>query len=318
MNKAWIGLIIAGCASPAGTTGPSADLPLIEPPVHAAAPSGFAGGRSAHHLALDATLSASDFRDRFFNPAGGPTDVYRILSDVDARLTEVNAAGDAPCLADAPVAYSHAPFGQSVTFAAQCYRMLGTSSPAAFMQFGRMDDATYLYVTGGAARVAARVTGTTDAPIVDVWYGVGYTNGSCGGGSFDGCSYGVTQIHAEPATQAFEMSVAGVGVGYCGAQVHADGASIYGVGSTDMGATCNAPATLCVDGTDLASPGACDALSTFSIPALGRAAGAGAHVFGASLYPATPNITLDGTPTDSLGFGPADAPTTGVADFTAP
>ena len=287
--------------------------------MHAAAPSGFAGGRSAHHLALDAALSASEFRDRFFNPAGGPTDVFGILSSVDDRLGEVNTAGDAPCLAEAPVAYSLAPFGESVTFAAQCSRMFGSGTPAAFMQFGRMDDATYLYVTGGATRVAARVTGTTDAPIVDLWYGVGYTNASCGAdGTFDGCSYAVTQIHAEPATRAFEMSVAGIGVGYCGVQVRSDGTSLYGIGSTDMGATCNAPATLCVDATDLTSPGTCDALSTFSLPALGRAAGMGAHAFGATMYPATPNITLDGTATDSLGFGPADAPTAGVADFAAP
>ncbi|MEO8551431.1 MAG: hypothetical protein ABI678_15745 [Kofleriaceae bacterium] len=263
-------------------------------------------------------LSASEFRDRFFNPAGGPTDVFRILTSVDDRLTELASAGDAPCLTQAPVMYPLAPFGQDVTFAAQCYRSFGTTTPPAFMQFGQIDDATYLYVTGGATRVAARVTGTSDAPIVDVWYGVGYTNATCGmDGTFDGCSYAATQIHAEPAAGAFEMSVAGIGVGYCGVQIHADGTSLYGIGSTDMGASCNAPATLCVDASDLTMTGTCDALSTFSIPALGRASGMGAHAFGATMYPATPNITLDGTAQDSLGFGPGDAPTAGVADFDA-
>jgi len=315
MYKALGCLIVAGCASPG--SGSSADLPLIEPPVQAAAPSGLDGGRSAHHAALDATLSASDFRDRFFNPQGGPTDVFRILQGVDDRLTEVNTAGDSPCLAAAPVTYALAPFGQTLSFAAQCYRTFGTTTPASFMQFGTTADGTYLYVTGGATRVAARVTGTTDAPVVDVWYGVGYTNASCGDGSFDGCSYAVTQIHAEPAAQTFEMSVAGIGVGYCGAQLSSDGTALYGIGSSDMGATCNTPATLCVDATDLTTPSTCDAISTLTIPALGRNAGAGAHVFGASQYPATPNITLDGTTTDSLGFGPAETPTAGVADFDA-
>jgi len=316
MSKAWSCLILVGCAAPG--SGSSADLPLIEPPVHAAAPSGLNGGRSAHHAALDATLSASDFRDRFFNPMGGPTDVFRILQGVDDRLTEVNTAGDSPCLAAAPTTYALAPFGQSLTFAAQCYRAFGTTTPASFMQFGATADATYLYVTGGATRVAARVAGTTDAPVVDVWYGVGYTNASCGSdGTFDGCSYAVTQIHAEPAAHTFEMSVAGIGVGYCGAQLSSDGTALYGIGSPDMGATCNTPATLCVDATDLTTPSTCDAISTLTIPALGRDAGAGAHVFGASQYPAMPNIRLDGTATDSLGFGPAETPTAGVADFDA-
>ena len=286
--------------------------------MRAATPSAFAGTR-AHRLAVDAMLSASEFRDRFFNPAGGPTDVFRILGSVDERLAEVNSAGaDAPCLAGDPVTYALSPFGEDVTFAAQCYRTFGASSPPAFMQFGQTADGTFLYVTGGATRVAARVTGTADEPIVDAWYGVGYTNASCGmDGTFDGCSYAVTRIHAEPAHHAFEMSVAGIGVGFCGIQVRSDGTSIYGIGSTDMGTTCNVPATLCVAADDLAAAGACDAITAFSIPALGRASGMGAHAFGSTLYPATPNITLDGTSADSLGFGPADAPTAGVGDFDA-
>ena len=45
-------------------------------------------------------------------------------------------------------------------------------------------------------------------------------------------------------------------------------------------------------------------------------AGAGAHEFGASRYPDEPNITLDGTTSDSLYFGPL-APTAGAGDFDA-
>jgi hypothetical protein len=37
-------------------------------------------------------------------------------------------------------------------------------------------------------------------------------------------------------------------------------------------------------------------------------------VFGASHYPDAPNVTLDGTATDSLHFGP-DAPAPGVAEL---
>jgi hypothetical protein len=318
LKLGWFCLAAAGCATP----GIPADLPLVSPPVRAATPPGLTGATVAGLLGVDAMLSASEFRDRFFNPAGGPTDVFRILGAVDERLDEANAAAidsPRPCLEQEPVTYALSPFGQDVAFAARCYRRFGAaSSPAAFMQFGRREDVTYLYVTGGAARVAARITQAANEAVVDVWYGVGYTNASCGtDGTFDGCSYAVTQIHAEPALHAFEMSVAGIGVGFCGIRIRSDGTSLYGVGSADMGMTCGEPAMLCVAAADLSAPGSCDSLATFSIPALGRKAGAGAHAFGASTYPSPPNITLDGTSSDSLGFGPADAPTPGVADFDA-
>jgi hypothetical protein len=307
--------------------GAAADLPLIVPPVRAAAPASFqAAAHAARPARADGGISATEFRDRFFNPAGGPTDVFRILADIDARLAEVNtASGDArrPCLDQAPVDHTLHVFGQDVPFAAQCYRRFGAagaSEPPAFMQFGVRDGVTYLFVTGGASRVAARVTpvaGTSDVA-VDAWYGVGYTNASCGSdGTFDGCSYAATQIHADPTTRAFEMTVAGIGVGFCGISMRSDGASIHGAGSGDMGETCRDEATLCVSAGDLTAPGACGGIAAFTLPALGRRAGAGAHVFGASQYPAAPNITLDGTPGDSLGFGPGTAPTEGVGDFDA-
>ncbi|HMG22813.1 MAG TPA: hypothetical protein VK607_15875 [Kofleriaceae bacterium] len=311
-----------------GGGGGSAELPLIVPPVRAAAPSSFQAAAHAARrpAAADGELSATEFRDRFFNPAGGPTDVFQILAGIDARLAEINTAGAdkaPPCLDQAPVAYTLSVFGQDIPFAAQCYRRFGAAAPgvpAAFMQFGKRDGVSYLFVTGGAARVAARVTpvaGTTDVK-VDAWYGVGYTNASCGSdGTFDGCSYAVTEIHADPTSHAFEMAVAGIGVGFCGISMRSDGASIHGAGSIDMGQTCRDQATLCVSASDLTATGACDAIASFTVPALGRKAGAGAHVFGASGYPATPNITLDGTATDSLGFGPATAPTDGVGDFDA-
>jgi hypothetical protein len=180
------------------------------------------------------------------------------------------------------------------------------------MQVGQRDGDTFLYVTGGATRVAARIAADST---VDAWYGVGYTNDMCGSdGTFDGCSYAVTQIHADPSTTAFEMTVAGIGVGYCGIQIASDGMAITGVGSGDMGTTCNAVATLCANASDLTPADSCDGVPPFALPALGREAGAGAHEFGASQYPDLPNIVLDGTASDSLGFGPTER-TPGVGDF---
>jgi len=300
---------VTACSS----AGPSASLPLVVPPVRAATPVGFNGAMARALVAVEPMLSATDFRDRFFDPSGGPTNVFQILTSIDDRLDEVNQASARPCLEQDPVDYTVSPFGQDVPFVAQCYRTFDGGT-GAFMQFGQRDGETDVFVTGGAARVAARIAADSQ---VDAWYGVGYTNDMCGtDGTFDGCSYAVTQIHADPTTHAFEMAVAGIGVGFCGIQIRSDGTSIYGRGSADMGMTCAETASLCVSASDLTMPGSCDAISAFTLPALGREAGAGAHEFGASGYPDMPNITLDGTPTDSLGFGPA-APPRGVGDFDA-
>jgi hypothetical protein len=309
--------VVAAC----GTSGTGAELPLISPPVRAATPPGLQAS-TARRLgaAVEAMLHASDLRDRFFS-GSGPTNLTTILGSIDQRPTEINTAGGRPCLEQAPVDYTITPFGQSVTLSAQCFRAFSPSAAGdvAFLQFGASAGKTSLYVAVGAARVAAVVTpidGSADST-VDAWYGVGYTNATgCGStGTFDDCSYAVTQLHANPATKAFEMSIAGIGVGFCGVQISSDGSSLHGIGSTDMGTTCNDPATLCVSAAALDTPAACPSLS-FTLPALGRKAGAGAHAFGASGYPAVPGITLDGTPSDSLHFGPL-APTGGVGDFDA-
>src|SRR5262249_39790111 len=134
-------------------------------------------------------------------------------------------------------------------------------------------------------------------------------------GTFDDCSYAITELHANPATKAFEMSVAGIGVGFCGVQFASDGTLLHGVGSTDMGTTCNPAAILCASASDLADSDPSTS-PTSQPPALGRRAGPGAHSFGASCYPDVPNITLDGTTSDSLYFAPL-APTAGVGNFEA-
>jgi hypothetical protein len=64
--------------------------------------------------------------------------------------------------------------------------------------------------------------------------------------------------------------------------------------------------------SDLSTTDGCP--TSFTLPALGRRAGAGAHDFGASTYPDSPNVTLDGTNTDSLHFGP-ETPTAGVGNL---
>jgi hypothetical protein len=182
----------------------------------------------------------------------------------------------------------------------------------AFFQFGQKDGATYLYSTGGAEHVAARVTPVKDAAgkyVVDAWIGIGYDNHAMGG------SYGAIALHADSSTHHFEMAVAGIGFGYCGAQLASDAASVYATGSSDMGSSCNEIATLCVDAALLSMDGKCDALTTFALPPMGRVASMSGTI-GASQYPGGMGnaIMLNGTPSDSLAFGPANA-TMGVGSF---
>lgn len=173
--------------------------------------------------------------------------------------------------------------------------------------------------------------GTPAAYTVHAWSGIGFTNAtSCGDMSgFDDCSYGVIELSADPGSQTFEMSVAGIGFGYCGAQIKSNGSVVYGAGSIDMGTTCDAIGTLCIEASDLSTAGTCDAsVMSFALPALGRvtsmgpnAAGPGnprdaGAVWAASAYPggSGDTIVLDGTNTDSLRFGPT-APSAGVTAF---
>ncbi len=296
-------------------------IPLIAPPVMAATPDGFIATSARLRLGPPNGFTAQAFRDRFFT--GGPTDVQQLLTSVDDRITEVNgfATGSPRACADLePVEYTLTPWGQSEPFYAQCYRMMGTPTAVdpAFMQFGSKDGTDYVYVAGGAARLAARIRPIegSDAYDIMLWYGVGYSNPeTCGEPpAFDGCSYGVTQLHADSSAGQLEMAVAGIGVGFCGVQLTSDQTTIYGEGSADMGESCNDRTTLCVDATDLETPATCDPAPSFTLVAVGRQAATGSHVSGVSDYPDVPNILLDGTVTDSLHFGP-ESPTEGVGDF---
>jgi hypothetical protein len=189
------------------------------------------------------------------------------------------------------------------------------------------NDATITLDDGGIDADGAAANGGV-AYTVHAWSSIGFTNATnCGDMSgFDDCSYGVIELSADPSTQTFEMSVAGIGFGYCGAQIKSDGSVVFGAGSIDMGTTCNATGTLCIEASDLSTPATCDAsIMSFALPALGRVPSTGPNAGGPgvphdagaewapSAYPggSADTIVLDGTSTDSLHFGPT-APSPGV------
>ena len=305
-------------------------LPLVTPPVKAATPAGFSGSGAKASKLHPLTLSSSDFQSRFFS--AGPTNIFNILGEIDGRImgiNQANADGSPKCFALTPVAYPLIGVGQNVTLYAQCYDQVGTGTPAdpEFLQVGIKDGVTYLYEAIGQGQVAAIVTPVSadggadgEGEIVEAWMSVGTLNAatSCGGhATWDGCSYGVIHLWANSASKQFEMTVAGIGFGYCGAQLRSDGSVIFGSGSTDMGMTCNDVDTLCVDAADAMTPASCPAdVTAFTLGGLGRKAATGtSQTFGASAYPAAiagvGNITLDGTLGDALHLGPT-APTSGT------
>jgi hypothetical protein len=252
------------------------------------------------------TLDAADMKSRFFTE--GPTSIFRILALVDSSITAINAqiaAGDAACLTTAPVAYALAPFGESVPFFAQCQ----TASANGFVQFGQQNGSTFFYSNAGAGPVAVQVTPSgSGGTKVHAWMAVA-------DGKLTGGSYGVMELLADSEAHSFELAVAGRGFGYCGAQLKSDGTDVYELGSSDMGSTCNDPATLCVSASDALTPGTCgNDITRFALAPLGRTGSNGATGYiSPSGYPGfrVNSVRLDGSATDSVSFGPS-APTAGV------
>jgi len=280
-------------------TGSSAGLPLVTPPVKAAAPAAFLRS-SFGTLSLDYT----QIDDRFFPSGGGPTAIFQLLESVDDRLYTINnSTRRNTCLTATPVHYSMSVFTQTVDFYFQCYSMWSDNS--GFIMFGVNGNTTYLYTYGGAGSTAFTIQSLgNDYSKVTGWLAVGAeSGGTCNG------SYGAIQIFAnnDPAQQQFEVSCAGSGMGFCGANVVANKTTLYAIGSADMGSTCVATDTLCANATDLSvAESDCTILQNDrALPAMGRMANADKG-WGASDYPGgtADQIIMSCDSSDSAHFGP--------------
>jgi len=307
--------LFVGCNKGSDKKGASAGLALVKPPVQDSTPAGLLGS-GMQSLALISS-SSSEFQERFFNPQGGPTHLLRILADVDSRIAGINLRTQEQkyaCATQTPVEYTISPMGTPITMYAQCYGNVSVpdGSKTQFEQWGKKDDTTYIFTHIGAGNVAAIVkpiAGTTDKYRVDAWMSVGLTNTP----AWDKMSYGVMQVMADSSINTMEMTVAGSGFGFCGAQFKSDGNNIYFKGSAD-GPRCQETTDLCVTAADMTVSATCtDAQKTFGLPAIGRkAANASDETpIAASKYPENPNIGLDGTLTDVVHFGPTE-PTAGA------
>ncbi len=285
--------------------------PIAKLPGQAAAPAGFkvgVGSTSRHPVlaAFRASLQALDataVRDRFFANEG-PTNMFQILAAVDNRIAGINSRlSQFSCInKTAPVNYTLRVWDRNVTFAASCSETWSGSS--GFDQFALTNNFFYMFEYSAEVMTAARLTldANGNTTLVEIWYSVGLSNRNG--------SHAVTQIKAVPgASPVFEMSLAGQGIGFCGAQLISDGTTVRIVGSTDQGASCGATDSVCVTAADVTVTTACTAgVNTFSLPAYGRLSYVNGNGItqGASAYPGggSNQITLTATGADDTFFGP--------------
>lgn len=278
----------------------AAPIPLIKPPVKAACPAALKNGLA---LRRQLSLNQQEIKDRFFNANGGPTNLFDIIAKVDNRIQEINKRLElfVDCSAKAPTSFTLTTWGSSQTFYAQCADKFENGL---FFQWGTVGDTTYLYDNGGEVRLAAKIKrdSTGNVESTHVWYSVGLINRSG--------SHGIAEVLALPNLQVFEMTVAGVGFGFCGVQMKSDTNQLYVTGSANgVGYACAPTDNICTLASDLSAVST-GCSTSFSLPAVGIKAYTDS-TWQASLYPSTPNILLANVGPDDTNFGP-DSPTPGV------
>lgn len=219
-------------------------------------------------------------------------------------------------------------WGGNQTFYASCVESM--DSGESFVLFGIKDNVTYIYSKIGDGRVAAIATPPADGgngnatlaavhSTVHVWYSVGTIN-RCG-------SFAVVEILA--ANGVMELTAAGKGVGFCGAQFRSDGIKVNVTGSNDATSSCEAIDSVCIFANDTQLTTSCTAAqSTFTLPAAGRKSATWttcpsdapvSTTFPASAYPGGSLNTVDiseAGETASIYFG-LDGLTAGVMSYNA-
>lgn len=285
------------------TSGVSANLPHLTPTVKAAAPAGLQAGLVG--------TAVQGLSDRFFNADGGPSNIFNLLANIDKTVDNINVitAGDEKaCRSQEPVAYTINPAGLGlVTMYGQCYQVLAAgavSTTAGLQQYGIKDGVIYLYsyaANGESAAIVTPLAGSEGKYTVKAWFSLSTGTGA----TWDVGSYGLMNLYANSETKAFEFTVGGIALGYCGAQLKSDGTDIFASTSIDMGSTCNAVEDVCASAANLGDSTSCSAaIKIFDLFPIGRRSATGSNVSGTSKYPLLPNLDFDGTATDDIHFGP--------------
>jgi hypothetical protein len=304
-----IGLSASALALSACGKGTEIDIVAFKPPVQEAAGTALATSSLRAPAESSFLIDATSIRSRFFS--SGPTDILNILGGLDGRLAEIEeraADSKRACLDSAPVALDVAVFGGTFSMKVQCYDEFGDGS--GFMIFGRDGSTWYVFERVGAVITAGKATDLGGGKAeVEVYGGVGISNGA----NWDSMSYAGYHIKANNSSSTLEMTAAGVGVGYCGVHLKSDGTNLFVYGSPEgAGTACSAIDSACVLTSSLSGSGSCAAIdqTTFGMTGLGRIAvtGATGQSWLSSTYPASgANLTINGTSSDSIHFGPTTA-----------
>ena len=119
-----------------------------------------------------------------------------------------------------------------------------------------------------------------------------------------GGSHGVVQIYALPSQGIFELTTAGVGIGFCGAHLRSQDSTLYVIGSAD-GPGCASIDSSCTSTSNINTPETClSPVQTFTLPDLGRQSSS--SYCAASAYPGSgPNVLLTSATADDVYFGPS-------------
>jgi len=313
-----IGGVAAGVLFGLGIIGSKGiSFPKMTPPVKQVTPSGLIDNTTF----TTTDFQGSDVQSRFFTK--GPTNIFQILHDIDSRIqgyVSGSTQGKHDCLSSAGVNYQIQFAGQTVDMYAQCYDIIPASYPLTqegLVQFGQINDTFYIYQNVGDSMSAGRavaLSGTNLSVIddvnyiVDVWYSVGVLNQNNG-------TYGVAQIHADPSTPLFEMTAAGRGMGFCGAQYQTDGISLQINGSAGDIGSCELSTMITLNATNITqSVSQVDFI--YLLTPLGLVGGDYNINVPASDYPGGINnnvIIYFQNQSDSVYFGPILTPTTGVS-----
>lgn len=181
----FVYLFIAGGAN----TSSASYLPEIKPPIENSLPVGLKlessrrmlnGGPNEFSFELE-------IKNRFFSNTG-PTSLYSLVDDVDARIKSINdrSVDGKPCLDMTPqnVNLTNWP-SENIEMWFQCYEML---SPSGIMiMFGKKDDKVYFYEKGPVTSLAAIIQLQEDEEYVSEYPCCYQVNG---GGSLCECVSG--------------------------------------------------------------------------------------------------------------------------------
>jgi hypothetical protein len=263
-----------GSAGSAGNAAGSTTLalPQVYPAVRAATPTALIAAGSALWLGPQGELGtarqaleggvnlATAVQDRFYS--GGPTDLLRIVKDLDDRVQGLQLdLAQHPCLSASPVNKTYElPSGQSFELKLQCLQSFGTGSSGGWVGFGSVahepaDAGASDSVEGASdAAVDAGAAGDGDAgvpfPGRDFYLVEGQTGGNGGAYHIDANgnveawiavaerdipanSQVLMHLKTAHVAKTLELALAGAGVGFCAAHLKTNPESLFVTGKTN-------------------------------------------------------------------------------------